>query len=222
MFDLVTSHDFYAMLVQDFDEFMDEQSSARRALHCAITAYHLHEWVWGDWLAKDYGTWKALGIRDRDAFFGWIDHVCPWFPVIQNLANGTKHFIRDPGFESKKIGGFGRDFGVAFGQGYLLINFGEGAAEHQYYAASTLLEVVLRFWRDFFLKYRPIPNLPVSSTMSISGSRRFGPSRRRASIGLLPRASTTTTPACLTSGGASLSASRRRRNPVGTVRRCPC
>jgi hypothetical protein len=164
MFDLVTSHDFYAMLVQDFDDFMDEQSSARRALHCAVTAYHLHEWVWGDWLAKDYDTWKALGIRDKDSFLAWIDDTCPWFPIIQRLANGTKHFIRDQDFGAKKIGGYGQGpYGVGpYGQSYLLIESGEGAAEHQYYAAASLLEVVVRFWRDFFIKYRPIASLPVS------------------------------------------------------------
>lgn len=42
MFDNVTSCDFYAMLVEDFDAFMDEPHSARRALHCAITAYQRH------------------------------------------------------------------------------------------------------------------------------------------------------------------------------------
>ena len=46
MFDLVTAHDFYAMLVEDFDDFMAEPHSARRAVHCAITAYHLLDWVW--------------------------------------------------------------------------------------------------------------------------------------------------------------------------------
>src|ERR1700685_962214 len=101
MFDIATSHDFYAVLVQDFDDFMDNQSSSRHALHCAITAYHLHEWVWGDWLKTDFDTWKALGIRDKESFLAWIDHACPWFPVIQSLANGTKHFIRDQDFESK-------------------------------------------------------------------------------------------------------------------------
>jgi hypothetical protein len=48
MFDLVTAHDFYAMLVQDFDEFMEEPASARRALHCAISAHHLTDLVWHD------------------------------------------------------------------------------------------------------------------------------------------------------------------------------
>jgi hypothetical protein len=33
MFDIVTAHDFYAMLVHDFDDFMEKPSSARLALH---------------------------------------------------------------------------------------------------------------------------------------------------------------------------------------------
>jgi predicted ATPase len=33
MFDIKTAEDFYAALVADFDDFMDEPDSARRALH---------------------------------------------------------------------------------------------------------------------------------------------------------------------------------------------
>ncbi len=43
MFDVQTAEDFYGVLVADFDDFMAEPHSARRALHCAITAYHLYE-----------------------------------------------------------------------------------------------------------------------------------------------------------------------------------
>jgi hypothetical protein len=43
MFEPLTCRDFYEMLVEDFDDFMAEPHSARRAWHCAITAYHLHE-----------------------------------------------------------------------------------------------------------------------------------------------------------------------------------
>ncbi len=50
MFDILNASDFYAMLVEDFDEYMDKPHSARLAIHCAITATHLHEWVWHDWL----------------------------------------------------------------------------------------------------------------------------------------------------------------------------
>ncbi len=93
MFDIVTSLDFYAALVQDFDDFMDNQSSSRHALYCAITAYLLHEWVWGDWLGNDHDTWKTLGIRDKESFLAWVDRACPWFAFIQSLANGAKHSL---------------------------------------------------------------------------------------------------------------------------------
>jgi hypothetical protein len=79
---------------------MAEPHSARRALRCAITAYHLHEWVWSDWLSKDYNVWKKLGIRDLESFVDWIDRACVWFRGVQDLANGTKHFIREQGFET--------------------------------------------------------------------------------------------------------------------------
>jgi hypothetical protein len=53
MFDIITHRDSHAKLKADFDDFANEEDSARLALNCAITAYHLHEWVWGDWLKTD-------------------------------------------------------------------------------------------------------------------------------------------------------------------------
>ncbi len=164
MFDVQSAEDFYAMLVADFDDFMAEPHSARRALHCAITAYHLYEWVWADWLKADHALWARLGIRDRPSFLDWIHGHCVWFAGVQDLANGAKHFVRDQGFETMRVGGYGEGPFRAgpYGQGYLLIDYGEGAGEHRWQAALTLLEVVIRFWRDFFRAYRPNPNLPVS------------------------------------------------------------
>ena len=82
MFDIITSRDFLAKLEADFADFEKEPGSARLALNCAITGYHLHEWVWGDWLKTDYAVWKALKICDFESFLAWIDTACPRFPVI--------------------------------------------------------------------------------------------------------------------------------------------
>lgn len=165
MFDIIDSRDFYAMLVNDFDDFMDNQSSARHAFHCAVTAYHLYEWVWGNWLKTDYECWEKLGgIRDKKDFLSWVKQKCPWFEFVEDLANGSKHFVRDQSFESSRIVGYGQGpYGIGpYSSSYLLIDFREDAGEHRYYDAATLLEVVLRFWRDFFRKYRPTHDLPVS------------------------------------------------------------
>lgn len=165
MFDITTSRDFYAKLVADFDDFMAQPDSARHALNCAITAYHLYEWVWGDWLKTDYETQKLLCIRDRDSFAVWIRRTCVWFVGVQDLANGTKHFIRDQGFETMRVSGYGQGpSGTGpYGKGYLLIDYGEDAGEHRWMPAAHLLEAVVRFWRDFLKRYRPGEDIPVSA-----------------------------------------------------------
>lgn len=186
MFDIASSEDFYAALVNDFDDLMAEPHSARRALHCAMTAYHLHEWVWGDWLKRDEAVKAALGIRDKDSYVKWLHASCVWFGFVQSLANGAKHFDRNRGFDSYRVAALpfaldqenaGLDMGTwdgpiryvssslpvgANGQGYLVIDLGEGAGETRWLPATHVIEVVVRFWRDFFRRYRPSDNLLVS------------------------------------------------------------
>ena len=48
MFDIITSRDFLAKLEADFEDYERNPQSARHAVNCVITAYHIHEWVWGD------------------------------------------------------------------------------------------------------------------------------------------------------------------------------
>jgi hypothetical protein len=183
MFNIKTSIDFYAKLVDDFDSYMIEPHSARLALTCAMTAFHLHEWVWGDWLRDDQAVKATLSIGTRRQFLAWIDSVCPWFPVVQKLTNGTKHFDRHQGFETLVVkaapfafdqiaAGFDQgawDRPVPYpsglglgGEGCLLIDFGEGAGEHRWQPAAHILEAVVRFWRDFFKQYRAASILPSS------------------------------------------------------------
>ena len=45
----------------------------------------------------------------------------------------------------------------AEGKELLLFDFDPEAAEHRWMPASMLLEVVVRFWREFFEKYAPSP-----------------------------------------------------------------
>ncbi len=52
MFDIVNSRDFYNKLVEDHQAFDRQKLSAGAAINCALSAYHLAEWVCGDWLKK--------------------------------------------------------------------------------------------------------------------------------------------------------------------------
>ena len=154
MFDVTDSESFYGMLVEDFEEFLSEQHSARRALHCAISAYHLHEWMWADWLKHDKATQARLNVHDRNSFLSWICQHCIWFTWIRDLANGTKHSIRRLDFETHHVAATPLMPGPQ-GGGYLMIDNGERTEPHRYMPVANLLEVVVRFWRDFFKAYRP-------------------------------------------------------------------
>lgn len=157
MFDIETCRDFHKKLNADFDDFVKEQDSARLAMNCVITAYHLHEWVWGDWLKTAYSAWKELGIRDKDSFLAWIERECPAFNTVQDLANGAKHFIREESVKTRHVGGYGMGpFGIGpFGASYLLIDYGTDAGDDRYKTAKDLIEAVVTFWNIFFERYLP-------------------------------------------------------------------
>lgn len=169
MFDITTSRDFLWKLEADFDAFTREPHSASLALNCALSAYHLHEWVWGDWLKTEYATWKTLGIRDKNGFLAWIDRACPWFITIQELANGTKHF-RSPPFATEFAvsppyvygepakewdEGYPKPYVADGGKGHLLLDHGPGTGPHRWQTAASLIDAVARFWREFFFRYHP-------------------------------------------------------------------
>src|SRR5258706_13329869 len=65
MFGINSSVAFYGKMLEDYDHFVEQSGSPRHAINCMLSAYHMAEWIWGDWLQTDYATWKALGIRDR-------------------------------------------------------------------------------------------------------------------------------------------------------------
>jgi hypothetical protein len=83
---------------------------------------------------------------------------------VQQLAVGAKHFVRAPGSQPIRVSGYGQGpYGVGpYGKGYLLLDLGEDAGEERWQPAATYLEVVVRFWRDFFCAYLPDADLPIS------------------------------------------------------------
>ena len=186
MFDLVTSHDFYAMLVADFDYYMAEPYSVRRAVHCAITASHLADWVWHDQIADKPELQSKLRVTTQKEFLEWVNRASVWYGMVREIANGTKHFRHKQSFETVRVmaaplafdqstAGFDKgawDGPIRYvqssmpvgldGKGYLLIDYGEDAGEHRWMPVAHLLEVVVRLWRDFFRIYCPVPNVPAS------------------------------------------------------------
>lgn len=152
MFDINNSVEFYAKLLAEFDDFMADQASSRHAMNTAITAHHLYDWVWAEFLEGDPVLRSKLGVgRQKKDFARWIDSQSPWFQVMQQISNGTKHFVRQyaEGFEN--VGGYGKGgYGLGpYGHSYLAMDTGHEDA--RYLPLSHIFEVVIRFWRDIFI-----------------------------------------------------------------------
>jgi len=68
MFDINNARDFYQKLLEDFDDYMQRPDSARHAMNCAITAHHMADWVWGDFVKGDAALKAKLGIKKKEHF----------------------------------------------------------------------------------------------------------------------------------------------------------
>lgn len=158
MFDIKNSRDFYVKLLADFDDLMENQDSTRHAMNCAITAHHMHDWIWNDYLKTDETTRRKMGIsKDKNDFIKWVDAKSVWFGMVQELSNGSKHFGRRSSLETRRVAGYGMGgYGLGpYGHSYLEVDLGEGAGECRLMTVADLLEVVVRFWRDFLRHYSP-------------------------------------------------------------------
>src|SRR6266702_395341 len=158
MFDISNSRDFYQKLLQDFDDYMSQQDSARHAMNCAITAHHMADWVWGDFVKGD------AALKAKEDFMRWIDTQTVWYGLVQGISNGSKHFIRKKAEGTVKVQGYGMGgYGQGpYGMSYLAILVSE--TDPTNLTIAQLLEVVIRFWRDFLRDHAPYQPLPEGKT----------------------------------------------------------
>jgi len=168
MLTLNNSRDFYEKLLAEFDDFMVQQDSARHAMNCAITAHHMHDWVWSDYLKNDGDARARMGIgKDKIEFAQWIERHSVWYGLVRAISNGSKHFNKSDNdgvlLVNDHIGhGYVEPGYLA---SYLALDQGEGVIDARYMPLSMLFEVVVRFWRDFFNAYSPYKDLPKGKTL---------------------------------------------------------
>lgn len=93
-FEIRTAHGFFKKLKEDFEELMREPYSSRYAMNCAMTAWHLNEWVWALNLKGNYAEQKCLFgsiFRNKGEFLRHVICACPELEMIQAICNGSKH-----------------------------------------------------------------------------------------------------------------------------------
>jgi hypothetical protein len=120
-FGIETARDLLEKLEQEIaDSRASNCLSERHALNAVWTAYHMHEWVWGDLLKSDRTIQQALGLSPSRArakkgdFLTYLDKTFPAFPDAQALTNAAKHFDRGGKQSGQYHGAFSSDFSADF------------------------------------------------------------------------------------------------------------
>ena len=120
-----------------------------------LTAYHLHEWIWGQRIKKDFNVQSDLGLPALaggkpkiDHFLQYLSKRCPDLKTAQAIANGSKHFGREIK-TGKHDGAFDSGFNRGFDISYLWV---EGDNQDRQDAVD-LLDALVDFWTGFFEQY---------------------------------------------------------------------
>ncbi|GEP06471.1 hypothetical protein [Methylobacterium oxalidis] len=146
-FAITNAKEYREKVEEDLADLLAAISNPSRAINAVTSTYHLHEWLWVHVLnpmnpPRVYGT----VLRKREAFRDWLDANCPRFPLITELANGSKHAL--PVHPGEKIKGYGQGpFGIGpFGVPYLLIDLGEPlTGTDRYLVASEVIREAAEF-----------------------------------------------------------------------------
>ena len=138
-FDIGTAEDFYNKIAKpQYQDFLDNNSSARYALLSILVAHHLHEWV-GDKIefgkGKKYQTFqKAFLARYPD-----FETEADYFEMARMICNDTKHFLGR--VVTRNQFGFSSFFSPFFARP-LMINMGDGNEV----SADCFLKCLFDFW----------------------------------------------------------------------------
>jgi len=96
---IATYQDFKKQIVEvDFAEFMSNRGDLRKAWHCAISLFHLHDWVYKAHKAAidanytfvdDDGVTRPVSRASH--FANALGQLHPDFQLIRGVANNAKH-----------------------------------------------------------------------------------------------------------------------------------
>jgi hypothetical protein len=133
-------------------DFAAMHLSERHALNALTTAYHLHEWVWGECEKRDdlRNVWRVNSIEE---FHRYIIEQCPALEDARKIINGTKHFenriVTGGHAAGFRRGAFQDD---AFDVRYLWVD-----RNGKQQRAEDFIDELVRFWDEFFEQYQIEP-----------------------------------------------------------------
>lgn len=142
-FDIVSAQDFFRKLEEDYRDFTKDVTSSRNAINCALTAWHLTDWI--------YNQFPNLGFSSLYKFQENIKVQCPSLQIMHDISNGSKHYTltkHQPEIKNTEHhrGSFSNDFSRDFDISSLDIEMKSG---QKLFFEDEILKVI-EFWRNYF------------------------------------------------------------------------
>lgn len=86
-YEIRTTADFFKKLLDEREDFLKNPTSSRHAINCALTGWHLYEWVY-----NEYHSHPFMQQFNKKKFEKWLLTRDIEFKLIKDLADGSKHF----------------------------------------------------------------------------------------------------------------------------------
>jgi hypothetical protein len=115
-FGIVSSKGFFEKLEEEFRDFDNNHVSARYAINCALTSWHLIDWTYSEYFKDDarfQDTEKTKTKQGREYLFivsgltkyqGYVIKLCKELTYMRLIANGSKHcMLRNTEIKEKTV-----------------------------------------------------------------------------------------------------------------------
>ena len=115
-FGIISSREFYNKLIEEYNEFDSNYISARHAINCSITSWHLTDWTYNEFFKADpdYQTKEKTKEKNGKVYVKVIPGVliyqnelvkkCPELKYMRLIANGSKHcLLRNTEIKEKTV-----------------------------------------------------------------------------------------------------------------------
>lgn len=144
-FSIKKPEDFFKKLQEDYIEFCKDKTSSRVALNCAMTAWHLTEWIY-----NEYNSQLIHSFQKLSDFQSFIKVQCPSLQIMHDIANGTKHYRltrHNPIIKNTNLhqGEFSNDFNRDFDISTLDIELNNG----KMIFFEDEIEISISFWAQY-------------------------------------------------------------------------
>ena len=90
-YEINTTLQLYKKLLDEREDFLKNPTSSRFAMNCALTGWHLREWIFNEYRSNRI----IRDFKNINEFRKYLFKKCDDLKLFRDLADGSKHFLID-------------------------------------------------------------------------------------------------------------------------------